>query len=70
MSLVDLRFLPKGKNVELQLDTEVPFSFAGITTSDKRNHPLIGTGDYWFNTSDDASGGRLYFRVDDNWVEV
>lgn len=65
-----LEVFRKGKNVELQLDNEVPFSFAGTTTSDKRNHPLIGTGDYWFNTSDDASGGRLYFRVDDNWVEV
>mgnify|MGYP003629773907 CR=1 FL=1 len=65
-----LEILPKGKNVELQLDTEVPFSFAGITTSDKRNHPLIGTGDFWFDTSDNAGGGKLYFRVDDNWVEV
>ena len=65
-----LEILPKGKNVELQLDTEVPFSFAGITTSDQRNHPLIGTGDFWFDTSDNAGGGKLYFRVDDNWVEV
>jgi hypothetical protein len=61
-----LEILPKGKNVELQLDAEVPFSFAGTTTSDQNNHTLIGTGDFWFNTTI----GRLFFRIDDSWVEV
>ena len=55
-----------GKNIELNLDTDVPFSFTGATLTGQKNEASIGTGDYWFNTT----LGRLFFRIDDNWVEV
>jgi hypothetical protein len=55
-----------GKNVELKLDTDIPFSFAGTTLVGENNEGSVGTGDYWFNTT----LGRLFFRIDDNWVEV
>ena len=61
-----LEILPKGKNVELQLDTDISFAFAGTTLSGERNEAEVGTGDFWFNTTI----GRLFFRIDDSWVEV
>ena len=61
-----LDIIPKGKNVELELDNDVPFSFAGTTLTGEKNEAEVGTGDFWFNTT----LGRLFFRVDANWVEV
>tara|TARA_R100001463_G_scaffold15676_3_gene40841 strand:+ start:1165 stop:2442 length:1278 start_codon:yes stop_codon:yes gene_type:complete len=55
-----------GKNIELSLDVDVPFSFAGVTLTGQPNESSIGTGDFWFN----ETLGRLFFRIDDNWVEV
>lgn len=56
----------RGKDINLQLDDDVPFSFSGTTLSGQKNESELGTGDFWFNTT----LGRLFFRVDDNWVEV
>jgi hypothetical protein len=56
----------RGKDINLQLDDDVPFSFSGATLSGQKNESELGTGDFWFNTT----LGRLFFRVDDNWVEV
>ena len=61
-----LDIIPKGKNVELELDNDVPFSFAGATLNGEKNEAEVGTGDFWFNTT----LGKLFFRVDDNWVEI
>lgn len=61
-----LEILPKGKNVELQLDTDVSFAFVGTTLSGQKNEDQLGTGDFWFN----STIGKLFFRIDESWVEV
>ena len=61
-----LEILPKGKNVELQLDTDVSFAFVGTTMGGQKNEDQLGTGDFWFN----STIGKLFFRIDESWVEV
>ena len=61
-----LEILPKGKNVELQLDTDVSFAFVGTTLSGQKNEDQLGTGDFWFN----STIGKLFLRIDESWVEV
>ena len=56
----------RGKDVNVTLDTDVPFSFSGTTLGGQKNLSELGTGDFWFNTT----LGKLFFRVDNNWVEV
>ena len=58
----------KGGNVDLKLDDDVSFSFVGTTMNGQKNESELGTGDFWFNTTDDVA--RLYIRIDDNWIEV
>jgi hypothetical protein len=61
-----LEIVPKGKNVELQLDTDISFAFVGTTLSGQKNEGQLGTGDFWFN----STLGKLFFRIDESWVEV
>ena len=56
----------KGGNVELHLDTDVSFAFVGTTLSGQKNEDQLGTGDFWFN----STLGKLFFRIDESWVEV
>ena len=56
----------RGKDINLQLDDDVPFSFSGTTLTGQKNESELGTGDFWFNTT----LGKLFFRIDASWVEV
>lgn len=56
----------RGKNVDLELDNDVPFSFSGTTLVGQKNESELGTGDFWFNTT----LGKLFFRIDASWIEV
>lgn len=60
----------RGDNVDLKLDDDIPFSFVGTTLNGEKNELEVGTGDFWFNTSDNVSGGKLYMRIDTNWIEI
>ena len=56
----------RGKDVNVTVDTDIPFSFVGTTLEGQKNESEVGTGDFWFN----EEVGRLFFRIDANWVEV